>query len=182
LGARIGLGISALRGHVAFGVASLENNNLLVPVELKPAFSLGLGVAFAIEINSLLTVAPELQYTLYRANGATNLENGGIPYQEEAGIRLHSFELPILARFSLGALYVEVGPQIGYNSESISYKNDESRKLKVNAFAFGPSLGFGINKSGILLGIRSHFGLLEYAEKTKGYPWTVQISATKFFF
>jgi hypothetical protein len=175
-----------MRGHVALGVASLENNNRLVPVELKPAFSLGFGVAFAIEINSLLTVAPELQYTLYRANGATNLENGGIPYQEEAGIRLHSFELPILARFSfgspLGTLYAEVGPQIGYNSESISYKNDDTRKLKVNSFAFGPSLGFGINTSGILLGIRSHFGLLEYAEKTKGYPWTVQISATKFFF
>jgi hypothetical protein len=187
LGSRLGLGISALRGHVALRVVTLENNNqVIVPVELRSAFSLGFGVAFGIEINDLLTVAPELQYTLYRANGATHLKTGGVPYQEEAGIRLHAFELPILARFNfsspLGALYAEVGPQIGYNAEATSYKNDDNRKVQVNSFAFGPSLGFGTKIDGILLGIRGHLGVLEYAENTKGYPWVVQISVTKFFF
>jgi hypothetical protein len=188
LGLRAGLGVSALRNHVELGVKKElgKDNWIVVPVELRSAFSLGMGVAFAIELNSLLTVAPELQYTLYRANGATRLGNVGVPYQEEAGVWLHSFELPILARFnfgsSLGALYVEVGPQIGYNAEATSYKNDDIRKVQVNKFAFGPSLGFGTNISETLIGVRCYFGLLEYAENTKGYPWTVQISVTKFFF
>ena len=182
LGLRAGIGASALRGHVALKVASYENINQLVPVELMPALSLGLGLAFAIEINRVLTIAPEPQYTLYRANGATRVKSDGIPYQEEAGISLHSFELPILARFSFGTLYAELGPQVGYNSEARSYKNDDSRKIGTNPFAFSPALGFGASVSETLIGIRGCYGLFEYAKNTKGYPWAVQVSVTKFFF
>ena len=185
LGSRAGVGISALRGHVALAVEKQlgKNSYTDVPVELKSAFSLGLGMELAIEISSSFTLAPELQYTLYRANGATRQGDDGVPYQEEAGVRLHSFELPIIARFSLGSdLYAELGPQFGYNAEATSYKNDDSRKLQVNKFAFGPAIGFGVKIDEVLLGIRGYLGVLEYADNTNGKPWALQISATKFFF
>jgi len=52
----------------------------------------------------------------------------------------------------------------------------------VNPFAFGVALGAGTNVSGLQLGIRGYFGILEYAENSDGYPWNVQASLTKFFF
>jgi len=194
LGARLGFGISAMRGHVALGIPNnyAPDNYPLYnrAIRLGPAISFGVGAAFAFEINSVFTFAPELQYTYYRANGAFALKTGNsFPDLNEAGASLHSFELPILARFNFarslidgGSLYAEVGPQVGYNYNARIYRNSEYQKPETNIFAFGPSLGFGANVSETLIGIRGYFGLLEYAKNTKGYPWTAQISATKFFF
>jgi hypothetical protein len=187
-GARLGFGISALRGHKALQSVSFAPH----AIRLKSAFSFGIGIASAIEINSLVTAAPELQYVWYRSNGEfTQKNNAGFPDLNEAGVSLHSFELPLLARFNLESafgrvlgqvLYAEVGPQFGYNYYSKIYINSESKKPESNAFAFGPSLGFGVNANEALLGIRAYLGLLEYAKNTSGRPWTVQISATKFIF
>jgi len=195
LGARVGLGLSAMRDHRSLGISNPYTPegypiyNRAIP--LYPALSFGFGIAFAFEFNNLFTLAPELQYTRYRANGSFVLKNGNsFPYYNEAGTNLDAFELPILARFNFasGALgdqsniYIEVGPQVGYSYSAIIYRNSEYQKPETNAFAFGPTLGFGANVSETLIGIRGHFGLLEYAKNTKGKPWTAQVSITKFFF
>jgi hypothetical protein len=171
-GVRLGSGISAMRGHIP-----------LHSLVMGPAFSYGAGLTFAVEFNSLFTLAPELQYTLYRTNREVKIDNGG-KFRElnEVGANLHSFELPILARFSFASIYAETGPQVGYNYYAKIYRNSENEAPKINVFAFGPSAGFGVNVSETLIGIRGHFGLMEYAKKTKGYPWAAQISLTKFFF
>jgi len=185
-----------MRDHVALGISSNNSVPSYYPIynqaiRLKPAISFGVGAAFAFEFNSVFTLAPELQYTYYRANGEYVLNPGtSFPELNEAGTSLNSFELPILARFSFASgilgdgsnLYAEVGPQVGYNYSSIMYRNSYLQKPKINHFAFGPSLGFGANAGETLVGIRGYFGLLEYAKNTKGYPWTAQISVTKFFF
>jgi len=196
LGARIGLGISAFRDHVAIGVTSSSfksdsYSSYAQGIRLWPAFSFGVGAAFAFEFNSLFTLAPELQYTYYRANDEYVLKTGiSYPELNEAGASLHAFELPILARFNFARgvlgdgsnLYIEFGPQVGINYSAKVYRNSYYQKPEVNLFAFGPSLGFGTYVSETFIGLRGYFGLLEYAKNTNGKPWTAQVSVTKFFF
>jgi hypothetical protein len=179
LGVRSGLGVSALRKH-----KTLQLSPTPYSIRLEPAFSLSAGIAFAFEINSLFTLAPELQYTWYRANGEFVQKNDqDYPDLNEAGASLHSFELPILARFSFSSVYIELGPQVGYNYYAKIYKNNELKKPEINVFAFGPSIGGGVKiTDGLLLGVRGYFGIFEYAQDTNGYPWAAQVSITHFFF
>ncbi|MDR1830976.1 MAG: PorT family protein [Candidatus Fibromonas sp.] len=179
LGIRSGLGASALRGHNVLQSLSFGPN----VVKLHPAFSASAGLAFAAEVNRLFSIAPELQYTLYQAKGELTLKTGdGFDDLRRAGVNLHSLELPFLVRFNIGSAYIEAGPQVGANLYAVLYKNNELKKPKVNVLAFGPSLGGGVNIKGALFGLRGHFGLLEYAKKTNGYPWAVQASVGKFLF
>ncbi|GHV17487.1 hypothetical protein AGMMS49938_18300 [Fibrobacterales bacterium] len=177
LGARVAAGASAFRGHKALLV------NETHAVKLQPAFSVSAGLAFAIEISDLISVAPELQYSWYRANGELIKENiGEFNDLYEAGASLHAIEIPILARFNFGCLYAEAGPQIGANIYTKIYKNSDLKKPELNVFTFGPTLGGGVKLGDILLGIRGHFGILEYAKETGGSQWNLQVGATKFFF
>jgi len=178
LGVRPAMGVSMFRGHKAFDFG-------LWKLRTKPALSFGFGIASEIQFNSVIGLAPELQYTLYRANNEFAVEtNADFNDLNEAGITLHAVELPILLRFSIkDAAYIELGPQVGYNARAVIYKNSELKKPELNHLAFGPSAGFGIKFSdSALLGLRGHFGLFEYAKNSKGYPWVVQISATQFLF
>jgi hypothetical protein len=188
LGARAAAGISALRHHVAIPLPDGSH-----AIRINPAFSVGAGIAYAYDINSLVSVAPEFQYTLYRANGRFVKNTGGtFAEMNEAGVAMHSLELPILARFRFGNLgfgnfYAEAGPQIGANLDANIYANSELKSQfekpeDMNIFAFGPAIGGGVNISGVLIGVRCYFGILEYAENTNGYPWAAQVSLTKFFF
>ena len=177
LGIRPALGISAFRGHKAldFGAWKLQT---------KPALSFGLGVASDIQFTSLISLGVDLQYTQYRANNEFAVKTGAeFHVLNEAGVTLHALELPILARFNIKDFaYAEVGPQIGYNARALIYKNSELRQPELNAIAFGPTIGGGLKLGNALLGARFHFGLLEYAENSNGYPWTFQVGATQFLF
>lgn len=172
-GFRSGLGVSALRGHKALQSLAFGPN----AVRLYPAFSASVGFAFAVDVFAL-----ELQYTLYQAMGELEMVKGGdFSDLYEAGVRLHSLEMPLLARFDFGRVYVEVGPQFGANIYAKIYMNNEVKKPIVNVFTVGPSFGVGIIKAkDLLLGLRGHFGMVEYAERTNGYPWAVQIGMIKF--
>jgi len=176
-GVRPAVGISAFRGHKAFDYGAWK-------LQAKPALSFGLGIVSDIQFNSLISLGVELQYTQYRANNEFAVKTGADFHTlNEAGITLHALELPILARFNIKDIaYAEVGPQVGYNARAVIYKNAELRQPELNALAFGPSVGGGVKLGGTLLGARFHFGLLEYAENSKGYPWVAQISATQFLF
>jgi len=182
LGARAAAGMSAFRDHIAFPIPPERS----YAIRMKPAFSAGAGIAFAYDINSLVSVAPELQYTLYRANGKFVDKRTSDTFSKlnEAGVSMHSLELPILARFSFKDIfYAEAGPQIGANLNAVAYINSEFQKPDVNIFAFGPSIGGGIKiADGLLIGVRGYFGIFEYAENTNGYPWAAQVSITHFFF
>jgi hypothetical protein len=141
--------------------------------------SASVGAVFTFKVNSFYSFVPELQYTLYKAHGEFTMTNGtDFETLNEAGVEMHSVELPIMMRFNLGSAYFEVGPQVGNNVYAKIYLNHEFIKPKINAFAFGPSIGFGANLKFLTIGVRYHFGIFEYAEKTNGYPWAMQISLT----
>jgi hypothetical protein len=181
-GARLGAGFSGFRNHERLTVKTSGSTQALKP---SPSLSFGLGFVVGVELNDLITVSPELQYTMYRTSYEFSTQTGGHHSNHyEAGIRMHALELPILCRFNImNNFYAEVGPQVGLNIRSISYVNgDLYEPENPNYFAFGPAIGGGLKIGDMLLGVRGYLGILEYAEKTEGYPWTVQLSATKFLF
>jgi len=178
MGLRIGLGMSDFRSHKAL---AFDGHALIPGVDL----SYSLGLVFAFGINDLISVVPELQYTYYSASNEYIIERGvaDFEYMNEVLVYMYSIELPILARFNVApGYYAEVGPQFGINSYAKIYKNNSPRKPDVNPFAFGPAIGGGISMSGVQLGVRYYFGILEYAENSDGYPWSLQVSLTTFFF
>ncbi|MCL2100670.1 MAG: PorT family protein [Fibromonadales bacterium] len=173
LGLRYGIGVGALRDHKALQSLSFGPK----AIRLYPSISTSAGVVFVAE-ESFFNVY-EMQYTLYRSHGIS-IQKTGMDFDElhEAGAVLHSLELPVLARFNFGSVYMEAGPQFGFNIHAKIYTNRELKIPDVNTFAFGPSFGGGISRNNILLGIRGHFGMLEYAKKTNGYPLAVQAAFT----
>jgi len=181
LGLHAAIGASAFRSHIALPIPPERGQ---YAITLKPAVSAGVGIAFAYDINSLVSVAPELQYTLYRANGRFVNKKPNETFSElnEAGVKMYSLELLILVRFSFDNIYAEVGPQVGANLDATTYINSELQRPEGKVFAFGPSIGGGVKLDGLLIGLRGYLGILEYAENTKGYPWAVQVSLTKLFF
>jgi hypothetical protein len=175
--------VSALRGHKAVLVEEVPGQ----AVRLKQALSAGAGLALDVGLSDLLSVGAELQYTFYRASGRLVYETAmlGRDFDRlyEVGVNLHALEIPVLARFDLGSYYAEVGPQLGFNLSSKMYINGVLYQPRENLVAFGPTAGGGLKLGdGLLLGLRCHFGIIEYAERSKGYPWAVQASATKFLF
>jgi hypothetical protein len=176
LGIRVGLGLSDFRDHKAlpFGIKAAQP---------KPDFSYSIGIVPAFGITDLISVAPEVQLTYYSASNEYAIKTGtAFMDMNEVFVYMYSLELPIMTRFDLGVAYAELGPQIGYNHYAKIYMNNEPKKPDVNVFAFGPSIGGGIKIDGMLLGVRGYFGITEYANKSNGYPWHVQVSLTNFFF
>jgi len=174
-GFHYGIGISAFRGHRALQSLSFGPN----AIKLYPSLSASVGAVLNVKINKSFSFMPELQYTLYRAYGEITIEDGtDFSDLNVAGVEMHSLELPMLARFNFGSAYAEIGPQVGANVHAKIYMNNDFKKPNINTFAFGPSIGAGINIKNISIGLRGHFGLLEYAKKTDGYPWSAQISLT----
>jgi hypothetical protein len=180
LGLRAGFGLSQFRGHVA--LKTPDDSHLL---ELDPSLAVSVGFITQIGINKLISIAPELQWSLYRASKELEAEADNNTYNEQAaivGVYLHALELPVLARFNFGSAYAEIGPQIGFNLYSRVYKNANYYDPDIGLIAFGVAAGGGIELGGILLGARTHFGFLEYSKDYKGIPWNFEFNVGKFFF
>jgi len=184
-GARVGFGISGFNGHK---VLTFNDVSTQYGIDMSMSAAYSIGFASSIKINKLISIAPELQLSYYSASGETTVNTNSREFERmiEASVYMYSIELPVMARFNVDALlnglFLEIGPQFGYNIYSKIYKNNVPYKPDVNAFAFGPSIGGGKNVNGILAGIRCYYGIIEYAKNSDGYPWTVQASLTKFFF
>ena len=188
LGMRCGLGFSAFRGHKALGLQKYRQYGIEAIV-LQPAFAASASLVYAFDLTALFSLTAELQYSYYSAHGEFSVKRSETDFGDlhMAGVSLHTAELPILARANLTAgsigYYVELGPMLGYNLYSQMYKNSNLHKPYLNGFAFGLSVGGGVRINDYaMLGIRWNFGLFEYAENSKGYPWAAQLGVTKFFF
>jgi len=188
VGARVGLGFSQFRGHPALVTPSGTHK-----VKLQPSLAASAGAIAQIGITPMISVAPELQWSLYRASaelegqnkGSVNNKSGSYHYDGRAalmGVYMHSVELPILARFHFDNLYGEIGPQVGFNIYSRIYKNANYYDPDINRFAFGVAAGGGIELGGLLLGARLHFGFLDYSKDAEGVPWNFEFNVGKFFF
>ncbi|MCL2688626.1 MAG: PorT family protein [Chitinispirillia bacterium] len=180
-GLRAGLGVSAFDGHKAIYTESFGSS----AVSLGPFVSASVGLVFSAPVTELISIAWEVQYSLYTAHGEFSIKRDGRDFGEmhQAGVELHTVEMPILANFNFGdRYYAELGPQVGWNFYGKIYANRELKKPYLNDFAFGPALGFGMKvNSDLAVGVRGYYNVLEYAENSNGYPWTVQGSITTFF-
>jgi len=183
-GARAGFGFSQFRGH-----AALVTPDGSYSLGLDPSIAVSIGAISQIEINKLISIAPELQWSLYRASKELQADSKNDVYGNTynstatvAGVYLHALEIPILARFHFDNIYGEIGPQLGFNLYSRVYKNANYYDPDAGIIAFGVAAGGGIELSGFLLGARIHFGFLEYSEDYKGIPWNFEINVGKFFF
>jgi hypothetical protein len=161
-------------------------------LNLYRGVSPGYGMAFSIgavnvfKFSSLFSLVPELQYSFYSGSKEFTVDSGTKDFEtmHEVYAYLHTIEIPVMARFSIGsAYYAEVGPQVGFNIYSKIYKDNQPVKPSEKLFAFGPSVGGGykINEA-TSIGGRFYFGILEYAENSNGYPWAVQASLTTILF
>ena len=177
LGIRLGLGASDFYNHKAF---VFDEKNM----GLGMGLSYSLGFIYSIDINNVFSIAPGLQYSYYSASNefTVKTDSAGFDDMNEVSLYMQSFEMPILLRFNIGSFYLEAGPQIGYNNYAKISINNESKKPNLNAFAFGPSIGGGINTSGGQFGIRAYLGITEYAKNLKGYPWNIQFNLISFFY
>jgi hypothetical protein len=184
LGLRLGLGASNYRHHKKVEPSDPTHRAL----KLQPAFALSVGLALQIGLSKGISISPELQYSLYRANNELKLEDKNSKNMSrlyEVGVYTHALELPVQLRFNLNdAAYLEFGPQVGLNLYSKVYKNADYYRPDLNLFTFGIAGGAGFNLSGILVGVRVYSSVLEYANDndTKGFPWSVQFSITPYIF
>jgi hypothetical protein len=181
-GVRAGAGISQFRDHVAL----IPNPELYKAVKLAPSLSASAGLAFQIGINDIFAIAPELQYTFYSASNDLQVEDPSERYHArlyEVGAYVHTFEIPLLARFYLSPIYVELGPQLGFNLYSKFYEGEDNYSPEdLGLVAFSAACGAGAKLGNTLVGVRGSVGFLKYAKETGGIPWNVQLGITQFVF
>jgi hypothetical protein len=188
-GIRGGIGISGFAGHDARLIGAPAGDKFIT-VRINPSLAAVIGFAYAGDINDLLGVTCEVQYAYYSAYGATVPEthrDSAFWNVYEAGVELHALEFPILLRVNPGALYgvplyAEAGPQFGINmSGRLDDVDGNIRKPNLNGFAIGLTIGAGATVSGVDVGLRAHFGFLEYAKGTRGKPCAVTLNVTSYF-
>jgi hypothetical protein len=182
IGVRGAFGASSFAGHKALWTPAYGN----LAVELGAGLSGSVGLSIARDFSDLISVSADVIYTIYTARGGFSLKAGGADFgiMNEAGVELHSIEVPVLARFNnlLGPLYAEVGPQFGVNVYGKIYANSELKKPYLNAFAVGPAVGLGLGIPGkAAIGVRGCYNFIEYAENSGGRPWAVQVGITKYY-
>jgi hypothetical protein len=191
-GIRAGVGVGGLSGHPSVQFVPIINN---VPdgndtISFGPSLSVSVGAAYAFTVSDRVNIALEAQYSLYMAYGSNVRavrEGDQFRNMYEAGIKLHSFEIPLLLRVNAGTvagqpLYFEGGPQFGFHiCGKMRVVNNDLRAV-LNVFAIGPTFGAGIALTEeITVGVRAHLGLIEYVDTWRGKPWSVQFTTSVYF-
>jgi hypothetical protein len=196
-GVRAGIGMSHFRNHEYLrmedpnsGNSSSAVVNSTIGVKMYPAFGFSAGIISDIGLTdtgifSMFSIAPELQYSLYRSNQKV-LRNKPKTREEvhNYGVYLHVFEIPVLFRWNFSRVYADIGPQLGFNLFSNIYKDANYYKPDLNLLAFGLTGGAGMNIMGkTRVDIRGHFGFLDYAKDVNGgNPWSIQAGVSRFLF
>lgn len=183
-GVRAGLGISHFRNHAALRIVKFDGSETGAAADLNPG--IGLSAGLAMEIAGLLPfrLAPEINYALYRSNNEIVSEKGkALKQVHRMGVYMHALEIPVLARFSVGPAYAELGPQLDFNLYSAIYKNGNYYRPRMNIWGAGVAAGGGVKiMEGTSLGARLHCGFREYATDVKGIPVSFQINVNHFVF
>jgi hypothetical protein len=105
----------------------------------------------------------------------------------ESTLHLNTLELPVLARFHLGKLYVNAGPSIAYAFSGDWKVNDKSTKLSFNntvdgyrRFDAGVQMGGGVEfpfkQKRIAVDIRYNYGLTNLSYSKEMYNRALMIS------
>jgi len=139
---------------------SKQNIGNLDGEKMRTRIQGGVGVKFNTNIQNF-SIQPELNYI----GKGTRLKNGNI----KTDLDLNYLELPVLAKYSFGPVYVNAGPSIGLlmDKESKVIKN-YGEKLKKLDFGLqmgaGVAVPLGIGK--VIVDARYNLGLSDLGKQT----------------
>jgi hypothetical protein len=138
-----------------------------------------IGLYYQVPLTKHLALVPEVQFSRERFQVSyTPFTPPGVLYFEgaphsEYDQSLSYLNLPVLLRASVGALYLEAGPQvswlIGGHAKNIPYANgtinnsvgvDQAATGSYRHFDAGPCVGVGVKlPAGLGVGVRAYWGL-----------------------
>ncbi|MBB6501342.1 porin family protein [Pedobacter cryoconitis] len=136
----------------------------------KVGFTAGLGANFRIA-KSAFSIQPELNYV----SAGTKIKNVSTSYN------LNYLELPVLAKYSFGPVYVNAGPSVGMALGGMK-KMESFYQASVQRFNFGIQMGGGVaipvGKGSVLIDARYALGLTDVNKgpataKNRGFVTTI---------
>src|SRR5439155_24675052 len=98
--------INAVSTNLNYG----SSNSALTDYK-KPVLGAQIGMSFQAGITPKFSIVPELYFMM---KGGKLKANNPVT-NNETTLRLYTLELPVLARFHFGKLYMNAGPSIAYN-------------------------------------------------------------------
>ena len=125
-----------------------------------------IGASFQAGITSKFSLVSEL-YFITKGGRLKEDKSAGIA---NTTLRLYTIELPVLARFDLGKLYLDAGPSISYNLSGTRKIEDISKTLPFNnstegfkrwdaGVQMGAGYRFKIKQKPVALDVRYSYGL-----------------------
>ncbi|SMB94037.1 hypothetical protein SAMN00120144_2327 [Hymenobacter roseosalivarius DSM 11622] len=132
----------ALSAQAQFGVKGGINQAVLsgnVGDGAEYQTSYHAGIFYQAKLLGPISLQPELLYSMQGAQARSLVRDQSL---EEFDTKLHYLTLPVLAKVTIGPLFVEAGPQFSYLVSS----QDEGR-TQVNMTSSGPQEYFDFNRS-----------------------------------
>lgn len=137
--------------------------------EVKNRFGYHFGGYFNLPVGELLSIQPEVQYSVRGARTTYDSEFLGFELEGESTFNLDYIDVPIMAVIHLGdAIQIEAGPYIGFLANSsfetegtvgdadIEFNNDSFKKVD-----YGLAGGLAVNLAALQIGARYMHGLQE---------------------
>lgn len=145
------------------------------------------GLRAGLSFQAGITPSFSLVSDLYYLRKGGKLDTGNPLTTDASTIRLHTVELPVLARIHFGKFYVNAGPSVGYIIDGKQKINDLSVKLLFNnsttgykRFEAGVQAGAGFflpfKQKSLGLDLRYAHGLTRIAQNTNMYNRALMIS------
>jgi hypothetical protein len=155
-------------------------NNSLSPYK-KTVAGIQAGLSFQAGITPTFSVVTEAYFTM---KGGT-LQTGNPLTTEKSTTRLYATELPVLARFQFGKVYLNSGPYAAYNfSGTLKTEGQESTSPAFNRWEMGLQAGVGylfhIKKLPLALDVRYGYGLTNISQDVERYNRALTVSLLLF--
>lgn len=160
------------------------NANTSVKEYKKPVLGAQAGVSFQAGITPNFSLVPELYFIMKGGK----LKEGNPETGVERTLRFYTAELPVLARFHLGKLYINAGPSIAYNfggtskvensSKALSFTNSSEGFKRFDAgVQMGGGFEFPLKQKRVALDFRYNYGLtnISYGKEMYNRSFIVSI-------
>ncbi len=149
----------------------------------KQSHGIQAGLSFQAGVTRMFSLVSELYYM---RKGGSLKDNNSLT-TDQSTLRIHTIEMPVMARLHLGKFYVNAGPSIAYNISGTWKINDHSTKLSFDEstngfkrFDAGVQMGGGFEwpfaKRRISLDIRYNHGLTNISQHKEIYNRAIMVS------
>ncbi|HET9504231.1 MAG TPA: porin family protein [Hymenobacter sp.] len=137
------------------------------------------GGAFAnFALSDAISIQPEVLYSMkgFRREASDNFY--GTTFNVKATSRLHNIDVPVLARVTANGLFMEFGPQLGFNiaaksksevtqgSRTTTSKDDFKNEINTVELGFATGVGYQLT-NGAGIGLRYNGGLTNISKNNR---------------